>query len=263
MLKLQKGEFLGTTDFYQATPEATISVTHYDCGDGDSNLMHYHEHPNFYFILNGGSIEKRTHVAQELQTGAFRFYRAGEYHQNVRCGEQAKSINLEINSSWLQDQHTQESVLEAAVKIPWAGCLVLKMFYELAAADAATTPSVQLLLNDLVHTTGKTLQSRPIWLKRVQELLLDRWSEFLSLEDLAVASGANPITISKHFHRYFGCTLGEYMRKVKVSRSLQLIRSTDLPLTDIAYQCGFADQSHFIRCFKQYTGFLPAHFRKA
>jgi AraC family transcriptional regulator len=264
MLKLHQGEFLGTTDFYQATREATVSVTHYDPSDQSSDQLHYHEHPNFYFILSGGSIEKRTRAEQELGTGSLRFYRAGEYHQNIRKGGEAKSINLEVNSDWLRDQHGLESALEQAAQVPWAGCLVLKIYHELLAGDAASAPSVQLLLGDLIQTSNKiALDQRPGWIGHVHELLLDRWDEFISLEELADAAGVNPITISKHFHRYFHCTLGEFMRKLKIERSFTMIRSGQLSLTDIAYRCGFADQSHFIRCFKHYTGFLPAQFRKA
>ena len=264
MLKLRKGQFLGTTEFYHAAGGATISVTHYDLDDRQSNLMHYHEHPNIYYILNGGSIEKRNRTEQELNVGNLRFYQSGEYHQNVRQGNVAKSINLEINSEWLYYNNSSENMLENAVRTSWAGFLVLKIYHELLAADHGSIPAVELLLADLVNTTDKTsLSSWPVWIKQVNSLLHDRWNEFLSLDELALESGVNPITISKHFHRYFNCTLGEYMRKLKVERSVMLIRSTNLSLTDIAYQCGFADQSHFIRCFKQYTSFLPAHFRKA
>lgn len=263
MLKLRQGKFLGTVDFYQATPEATISVTRYNPDDRNSDLVHYHEHANFYFILAGGSVEKRSRTEEELGTGSLRFYRAGEYHQNIRQGKEAKSINLEINSDWLRDCGSPEHNFENIDKSPFAGMLVLKIYKELLAADAASSYSVDLLLMDLVGAgNSETDRSSPGWIRQVNSLLLDRWNEFLSLDELALESGVNPITISKHFHRYFNCTLGEYMRKIKVERALALIRTTELPLTDIAYQCGFADQSHFIRCFKQYTGFLPAHFRK-
>ena len=71
----------------------------------------------------------------------------------------------------------------------------------------------------------------------------------------------HPVTLSRQFHNYFSCTLGEYIRKLKIAKAITLIKSTKNPLTEIAYQCGF-DQSHFIRSFKQLTGFLPMSFRK-
>jgi AraC family transcriptional regulator len=53
------------------------------------------------------------------------------------------------------------------------------------------------------------------------------------------------------------------MRKLKIDKALSLVKSGEESLTSVAYECGFADQSHFIRTFKQMTGFLPAMYQKA
>ena len=52
------------------------------------------------------------------------------------------------------------------------------------------------------------------------------------------------------------------MRKLKVEKALTLIKNTSSDLTEVALTCGFADQSHFIRTFKQVIGFLPRQFQK-
>ncbi len=62
---------------------------------------------------------------------------------------------------------------------------------------------------------------------------------------MATIIGVHPVTISKYFPRYFSCTLGEYMRKLKIEKSLSLIKSPGNSLTNVAYACGFFDQSHF------------------
>ncbi len=67
---------------------------------------------------------------------------------------------------------------------------------------------------------------------------------------------------SKHFRKYFSCTLGEYRRRLMVKQSIPLIRESRLSLSEIAYSCAFADQSHFIRTFRQVTGFRPKDFRR-
>ncbi|MEW6737177.1 MAG: helix-turn-helix domain-containing protein [Acidobacteriota bacterium] len=41
-----------------------------------------------------------------------------------------------------------------------------------------------------------------------------------------------------------------------------MIKNSQMSLTEIALHCGFADQSHFTRNFKEITGFLPKEFRK-
>jgi AraC family transcriptional regulator len=56
--------------------------------------------------------------------------------------------------------------------------------------------------------------------------------------------------------------MGEYIRKLRVEKSFALLAGDDLSLTDIAFACGFADQSHFLRCFKQFGGSNPSAYRK-
>jgi AraC family transcriptional regulator len=81
------------------------------------------------------------------------------------------------------------------------------------------------------------------------------------LHELSVETGTHPVTISKYFTRYFGCTLSEYMRKLRVMNSIALVKNTTHLLTRIAHESGFADQAHFTRAFKQITGFLPKEYR--
>jgi AraC family transcriptional regulator len=44
--------------------------------------------------------------------------------------------------------------------------------------------------------------------------------------------------------------------------SFTLLQKTDLTLTEIAFDCGFSDQSHFIRVFKEVTGYSPGKIRR-
>jgi AraC-like DNA-binding protein len=55
--------------------------------------------------------------------------------------------------------------------------------------------------------------------------------------------------------------LGEYIRKLKIEKSLIFLHKND-SLSEIAFDCGFADQSHFIRCFKENIGITPLKYRK-
>ena len=158
-----------------------------------------------------------------------------------------------------------EALFEQSVcTSPDAKFLFLSMYRELVATDSVANVALDFLLLGLLHrfVSLKAYACWPHWVKTVQALIHDRWDETLSLHELSRVAGVNPITISKHFGQYFGCTYGEYVRKLKTEKALALVRTTRQPLTEIAHVCGFADQSHFIRLFKQYTGFLPTHVRR-
>jgi len=265
MQTLSKGQFFGNLECYNETMGITASVTSYKKGDCTADSVHYHEHPNFYFILNGGSIEKRNGIQTEQLAGSLRFYYAGEPHQNIRKGIHPKSLNLEIDRTFLKEFNIAENNLSRSfLESASAKFLVLSVYREFITNDSLTDASVQLLLLKLLNPLVRTnnYNKLPLWVKTLKQVLHDRWNENISLQELAILTGVSPITISKRFPIYFTDTFGGYMRKLKIEKALSLIKSTNFSFTEIAYECGFADQSHFIRNFKQLTGFLPKSFRK-
>jgi len=69
------------------------------------------------------------------------------------------------------------------------------------------------------------------------------------------------VNLSGYFPKYFGCTIGEYRRKLKVEKALEPVKYSRLSLTAIAYQAGFADQSHITRTCKELTGWNPKQLK--
>jgi AraC family transcriptional regulator len=121
----------------------------------------------------------------------------------------------------------------------------------------------------LVETFGQMLRARqtarrakPLWVKKLKEILIDGCAEKLSLVNLANELNIHPVHLSRDFSKHFHCTFGEYVRKVRVEKSLSFLPNKNLSLTEIAFECGFADQSHFLRCFKQINGINPSAYRK-
>lgn len=226
--------------------------------------FHYHDNPTICFLLQGGGFEKRNQSSYERYACDVRFYHAEERHQSIIKVFPSKCVNLDLNEQFLHKYEISEQLLyQAIAKNLDVRFLMLKIHHELLINDNFTNPSIKILLLSMLDATKNSINRKiPDWTNKLHELLNDRWAETLNLEDLALAVKVHPVTISKHFTKYFSCTFGEYVRKVKVNKSISLIKNTKLPLTEIAFQCGFADQSHFIRNFKKLTGFLPKDFRQ-
>ncbi|MEQ1564195.1 MAG: AraC family transcriptional regulator [Myxococcota bacterium] len=94
--------------------------------------------------------------------------------------------------------------------------------------------------------------------------LLDRSSgEALSLEQVAAKFDTSPY----HFHRTFRAALGitphQYLVQARLRRAARLLATTELPVTDIAFSCGFGDLTHFIRTFRADAGASPGRWRAA
>src|SRR5690606_10462477 len=70
--------------------------------------------------------------------------------------------------------------------------------------------------------------------------------------------------IEQVFLEYTGLTISQFIIKIRVHNALRILsRRNDLSLTQIGLISGFYDQSHFIRCFKQYCGFSPSRYKMA
>lgn len=102
----------------------------------------------------------------------------------------------------------------------------------------------------------------PPWLTRARELVHDRFAERLSLADVAAVAGVHPVHLATTFHRCFGVTFGAYLRGVRVEHARRALMASDKTVADIALECGFCDQSHLSRVFREVTGSSPARYRQ-
>ena len=84
-----------------------------------------------------------------------------------------------------------------------------------------------------------------------------------SIKDLSSLSkelNIHPVHLSREFHKYFGSTLGQYTRQLKLNKAIHLMATKKYTMTEICYQCGFYDQSHFITAFKATYNMTPSYF---
>ncbi|UFH53763.1 chromate resistance protein ChrB domain-containing protein [Spirosoma sp. KNUC1025] len=136
----------------------------------------------------------------------------------------------------------------------------------LQAAKHTQSPTERLLLQ-VLHTYLKPTGKRkiPTWVSELKELIQDQIDTnlTLSLTELSESLAVNPAYVSRTFSRYFDdLSFGEYIRKLRIEKALQLLETTTYSLSEIAYLTGFSDQSHFTRIFKKLVGQNPSDYRK-
>lgn len=91
-----------------------------------------------------------------------------------------------------------------------------------------------------------------------KELQTETLSE--DIKSLASRYQLTPRYLQKLFLQYTGVTPKLYHKINRFQRSLTLVTKKEIPLTSVAYDCGYFDQSHFIREFKSFTGITPSHY---
>ena len=99
-----------------------------------------------------------------------------------------------------------------------------------------------------------------IHLLRAKDLMDRRYAEPLEVAELAAAAYASPAHFARSFKRAFGETPHRYLQQRRIERAMDLMRSTDRSLTEIALDVGFATPSSFTRAFRDTTGRPPSAY---
>jgi PAS domain S-box-containing protein len=94
------------------------------------------------------------------------------------------------------------------------------------------------------------------------ELMAEAYQRRLSIEELAEAAGMSPSYFNRQFKKHFGTTPHRYLRSVRLMAVDELLCTTELPLSAIAHQTGFYDQSHLSNEFSRHHGVTPLEYRR-
>jgi AraC-like DNA-binding protein len=265
MKYLSTGNFFGETNRLIKLGGITLTDTEYTHKHVD---WHYHENAYFTFLLQGKLIEGNKKESYQCSAGSLLFHSWQEPHFNVKPDEYTRGFHIEFDKNCFADFAFDINPLQGSFSIenPDIKFLLYKIFRETRVFDDGARASIQMLLLEIFGRMLRFRQNaqnkKPLWAKRLKEILHDGYAEKLSLKTLSGELQVHPVHLSRDFSKHFDCTLGEYVRKVRVEKSLSFLADENLSLTEIAFQCGFADQSHFLRCFKKINGVNPSAYRK-
>jgi AraC-like DNA-binding protein len=84
----------------------------------------------------------------------------------------------------------------------------------------------------------------------------------LALEDFARLSHRSLSTFKRDFRKYYNQSPGKWLLQKRLAHSALLLKNPVLNVSQIGFDCGFEDLSHFSRAFKEKFGLSPANFRK-
>jgi AraC family transcriptional regulator len=234
---------------------------------------HSHKRAYFKIVLKGAITEHEKHRTLEHRALSVGFQPIDEPHSSHIHPEGLHYLKVLMNPEWMErigdglDRphfHCLNSAANFANgTLPWMG---MRLYDEWQRMDAVASLTIEGIVLEMIAETIRcrtTLLERkpPRWLKEAEDLLHTEFAETLTLEYIAETVGVHPVYLARVFRQQRHCTIGDYVRRLRIEHACKEIASSDIPLADIALAAGFADQSHFSKVFKRLVGLSPAAFR--
>lgn len=133
--------------------------------------------------------------------------------------------------------------------------LLTKLVYNLANSG-----SYSILASESYTENQAVNPSRRI--TKVQGYINDHYSGKITLAELAELVGMTIPAFAKFFKQSTSKTVGQFILDVRMGVASRLLINTRSSISEICYECGFNNVSHFCRIFRQYKGYSPGEFRQ-
>ncbi len=267
LVTLRSGQFYGATT--KAVSVAGFHFTEKSYEPGTFIPRHAHELAHYCFVLGGSYSEKLGASLSERKSAALIYYPAATPHSETHH-TRGRHFLIELEP-WRIDEIRECGFAltapnsESSASSAYLAAKLYREFHRMEELSILALEGItlELIAETMRHRTRYPAAQRPPWLNRVEELLKDEYSRPQNLARLAQDAGIHPVHLVRAFRKFQHCTIGEYIRRLRVCHARERILASNDSLVEIALSCGFADHSHFSRSFKRVTGMTPSEFRRA
>jgi AraC-like DNA-binding protein/quercetin dioxygenase-like cupin family protein len=169
------------------------------------------------------------------------------------------------------------SLLNHKIRIPQKAALLLQqLLREQDRMDAYATDMMISLLNQFFLTilrymdapveklkTSNAVHSENEIIRRAQQYISTHIREKLSVPSVARQVDVSPSYLTALFHKNLQISPGEYIRRIKLQESKQMIREDTMNFTEIAATLHYSTVHHFSRQFKEKFGITPTEYARS
>jgi AraC family transcriptional regulator len=261
------GQFYGHVARKRACAQVLLSELHHPTG----RKLPEHSHQLSYFslLLSGEYSEHLGQRSYSYSPLTVMFHPAWLTHSDEVGASGGHFFSVELETSWierLQEHATVPTVVTPtqAGDLTW---LAMRLFREFRQPDVCSPLAVEglvmAMLADITRIRLNNERHRPAWLSRATDLIHARFSESLTIAEIALEVDIHPFHLSKVFRQFNQQSVGEFVNRLRIQFACDELGKSEKSLADIALASGFADQSHFTRVFKERTGMTPGAFRQS
>lgn len=251
--KLEIGGFILTETFH--APHLVLS-------------RHDHECANINLTLKGSFREVFGNSPEESRPSSLLVKPAGESHANQYGDAGAHCLVIEVKPYYLETVNRYSKLFETPAHIQ-GGLLpafVGRIYKEFQTRQSASELMIEgLILEMLAETSRRNIKASssvpPRRICEARDFIHDNFAQGINLSNVAATIGVNPTYLARMFRKHYGCSVGEYVRRLQLEFAAQKLIESEYSLAEIAAAAGFYDQSHFTNAFKLHAKLTPTEFR--
>jgi len=264
---IEMGKFVGAPVRMQAFDGVLVSENTYTAGL--CVAAHAHDAPLLSLVLQGSSTEEVGSRTRELGAQSLIYTPSYATHGH-RYLTPGRWLNIQFSARWFARVGAGEVALPTGPQIVRDGSAVswaARLGAELREPDRVSRFAVEgallLLVAELSRLPVLGERRRPRWLQTVEDAIEAAGADTPSVTDLAALAGVHASHLLRTFRRYHGATVATFVRRRRIERARAEVAKGDRPLSMIALDAGFSDQSHFTRVFRQTFGDTPARYARS
>lgn len=250
---------------------------------------HWHSGVQFCYVTLGEVIIQTAGRTVALKEGEGMFIHVQQVHKAMNRSKEAEyiSINLPIHFLGLEGSEMYHRFMEPVLYAEGIEVIVIrkndpdmtgfltalkacaeKIAGESSIYSLSLMADLLLLWEELLHQisiTDSSLAQRNGTNKRLQEILKylqENYKKRIMLLDIADHINLSKSECARFFKKVTGETIFEYLLKFRIEKSIELLKNTDMTITEIAYETGFMSQSYYDQRFRKIKGCSPLKYRQ-
>ncbi len=261
-----------------------LLFTQYDCPQVERKERFYLECNMIIYVLSGKRVFHKDRKTWDLREGVCAFIKKGTHVSEKEEGESWCVMTFFIPDHFLKQLINENRKNLSLTNLPEASedhVLPLEVnelsksffFSMLSYFNQTPTPPENLLelkfkelILSLLSEKNKQFLS---YLNKlcndkyatVENIMQTNYTFNLTLAEYAKLACKSVPTFKREFKKIFEETPAKWVMKKRLNLAAELLENTALSIGEIAYECGFENQTHFSRIFKEKMGVSPLQFR--
>ena len=170
-----------------------------------------------------------------------------------------KALEFSERGIQIVDQ-TLNEVSEIMLQLPYLENFErMIQFFKMMDIIGRSNSNVSLASEEYLKKRFNTGNKR---IATVHEYLMNHYREEINLRELADLVNMAEGSLCRFFKENMGITLFEYLNRIKIELSCNLLMNNDLSIIEVGFDSGFNNLSHFNKQFKRILGMPPSQYRK-